>query len=159
MFRRDAIPWARDLPSRSFLKYFSSGTGCRCALLLLLLLLLCSPAPPHPAPHPFFSSSLPSLPPSLSTSIHFHFLNVAICSVTRPRLGREAVGRFHRTWSCSRWREVTGQRWWGCDGGGGRGTEGCLRDRVISYLGETSWSAGRSAGPQGVPAMHRRRSP
>lgn len=27
----------------------------------------------------------------------------------------------------------------------------CLRDRVISYLGETSWSAGRSAGPRGCP--------
>lgn len=102
-------------------------------------LSMCTP-PLHPSPPvlPFFPSPPPSAPLSISTSIHFHFLNVAICSVTRARLGREAVGRFHRTWSCSRWREVTGQRW------------GEFRDRVISYLGETSWSAGCSAGPRGA---------
>lgn len=118
----------RDLLNRSFLNYFSSGTGCRCA-----------PPPPHPA----FLPPLPlSAPPSVSTStsIHFHFLNVAICSVTRARLGREAVGRFHRTWSRSHWCEVTGQRWWG----------GGLGDGVISYIGETSWSAGCSGGPRGA---------
>lgn len=92
-----------------------------------------------PLAPPSFPFSLPlSVPPSISTSIYFHFLNVAICSVTQARLGWEAVWRFHRTWSCSRWCEVTGQRW------------GEFRDRVISYLGETSWSAGCSVGPRGA---------
>lgn len=73
-----------------------------------------SSSPRHPSPSsPYLCQSLP---PS-STSIYFHFLNVAICSVTPARLGWEAVWRFHRTWSCSRWCEVTGQRW----GGGIRG--------------------------------------
>lgn len=92
-----------------------------------------------PPPLLSFPFSLPlAAPPSIPTSIYFHFLNVAICSVTQARLGWEAVWRFHRTWSCSRWCEVTGQRW------------GEFRDRVISYLGETSWSAGCSAGPRGA---------
>lgn len=92
-----------------------------------------------PPPCPSFLFSLPlSVPPSTTAAIFFHFLNVAICSVTQARLGWEAVWRFHRTWSCSRWCEVTGQRW------------GEFRDRVISYLGETSWSAGCSVGPRGA---------
>lgn len=96
--------------------------------------------PPLPPPTHTHSRPLAPLPvpPSTFTSIYFHFLNVAICSVTRPRLGWEAVGRFHRTWSCTRWCEVTGQR------------QGEFRERVISYLGETSWSAGCSVGPRGA---------
>lgn len=126
----------RDLLNRSFLNYFSSGTGCRCA-----------PPPPHPA----FLPPLPlSAPPSVSTStsIHFHFLNVAICSVTRARLGREAVGRFHRTWSRSHWCEVTGQRWWGGDSGTGSSVTSGKRAGLLAAL----------AAP-GVPGMYRRRNP
>lgn len=99
---------------------------------------------PHPSPSSLYLCQ--SLPPS-STSIYFHFLNVAICSVTPARLGWEAVWRFHRTWSCSRWCEVTGQRW---GGGSRRGS---------------SVTSGKRAGPlaallaPGVPGMYRRRSP
>lgn len=91
--------------------------------------------PPQPLP----------TPPSI-TSIYFHFLNVAICSVTRARLGWEAVWRFHRTWSCTRWCEVTGQRW----GNSGRGS---------------SVTSGKRAGllaallAPGVPGMYREEKP
>lgn len=90
-----------------------------------------------------FSHLCQSLP---STSIYFHFLNVAICRVTRARLGWEAVGRFHRTWSCSRWWEVTGQRW-GNSGIGSSVTSGKRAGLLAALLAP------------GVPGMYRRRSP
>lgn len=112
-----------------------------------------------PALPPFLPSSLPYLCqplPSISTStsIHFHFLNVAICSVTRARLGREAVGRFHRTWSRSRRCEVTGQRWWwgGGWGGGNSGTGSSVTS------GKRAGLLAAPAAP-GVPGMYRRRNP
>lgn len=85
-----------------------------------------------------------SVPPS--TSIYFHFLNVAICRVTRARLGWEAVWRFHRTWSCSRWWGVTGQRW-GNSGIGSSVTSGKRAGLLAALLAP------------GVPGMYRRRSP
>lgn len=100
-----------------------------------------------PPPCPSFLFSLPlSVPPSTTTAIFFHFLNVAICSVTQARLGWEAVWRFHRTWSCSRWCEVTGQRW-GNSGIGSSVTSGKRAGLLAALLAP------------GVPGMYRRRSP
>lgn len=100
-----------------------------------------------PPPFPSFHFSLPlSVPPSIFTSIYFHFLNVAICSVTWARLGWEAVWRFHRTWSCSRWCEVTGQRW-GNSGIGSSVTSGKRAGLLAALLAP------------GVPGMYRKRSP
>ena len=90
-------------------------------------------------PFPSFPFSPPlSVPPSISTSIYFHFLNVAICSVTRGeiRMGSSLKISSDMVLLPLVWGHRTKMREFG--------------ERVISYLGETSWSAGCSVGPRGA---------